>query len=111
MIQNLKRFTFYFLSFVLLAQLFSCHQNSNQAAGNNRRIEDDSQDLRYRDTLLKFLSSQDFSDQSIIAKKIAEFKGDKSYENSGYNWVFLAYMYLLNDKIDSREIALKNLDG
>ncbi len=111
MIQNLKRFTFYFLSFVLLAQLFSCHPNSNQTAGNNKRIEDDSQDLRYRDTLLKFLSSQDFGDQSIIAKKIAEFKRDKSYENSGYNWVFLAYRYLLDDKIDSTEIALKNLDG
>ncbi len=94
-----------------MAQLLSCHQNGQQASKNNTHIEDNSLDLTYQDTLLKFLAIQDFRDQSIIAKKIAEFAQDKYFNNSGYNWIFLAYNYLLDDKIDSIEIALKNLDG
>ncbi|MNK10808.1 Sensor histidine kinase YpdA [compost metagenome] len=94
-----------------MAQLLSCHQSGQQASKNNTHIEDNSLDLTYQDTLLKFLALQDFRDQSIIAKKIAEFAQDKYFNNSGYNWIFLAYNYLLDDKIDSMEIALKNLDG
>jgi hypothetical protein len=94
-----------------MAQLLSCHQSSQQASKNKTHIEDNSLDLTYQDTLLKFLALQDFRDQSIIAKKIAEFAQDKYFNNSGYNWIFLAYNYLLDDKIDSIEIALKNLDG
>lgn len=94
-----------------MAQLLSCHQSGQQASKNNTHIEDNSLDLTYQDTLLKFLALQDFRDQSIIAKKIAEFAQDKYFNNSGYNWIFLAYNYLLDDKIDSIEIALKNLDG
>ncbi|RKF37253.1 hypothetical protein BCY89_06310 [Sphingobacterium siyangense] len=94
-----------------MAQLLSCHQSGQQASKNKTHIEDNSLDLTYQDTLLKFLALQDFRDQSIIAKKIAEFAQDKYFNNSGYNWIFLAYNYLLDDKIDSIEIALKNLDG
>ena len=94
-----------------MAQLLSCHQSGQQASKNNTHIEDNSLDLTYQDTLLKFLALQDFRDQSIIAKKKAEFAQDKYFNNSGYNWIFLAYNYLLDDKIDSIEIALKNLDG
>jgi hypothetical protein len=94
-----------------MAQLLSCHQSGQQASKNNTHIEDNSLDLTYQDTLLKFLALQDFRDQSIIAKKIAEFAQDKYFNNSGYNWIFLAYNYLLDDNIDSIEIALKNLDG
>ncbi|WP_313188445.1 sensor histidine kinase [Sphingobacterium siyangense] len=94
-----------------MAQLLSCHQSGQQASKNNTLIEDNSLDLTYQDTLLKFLALQDFRDQSIIAKKIAEFAQDKYFNNSGYNWIFLAYNYLLDDNIDSIEIALKNLDG
>ncbi|WP_333886921.1 sensor histidine kinase [Sphingobacterium siyangense] len=94
-----------------MAQLLSCHQSGQQASKNNTHIEDNSLDLTYQDTLLKFLALQDFRDQSIIAKKIAEFAQDKYFNNSGYNWIFLAYNYLLDDNIDSIEIALKNLEG
>ncbi|WP_448138315.1 sensor histidine kinase [Sphingobacterium siyangense] len=94
-----------------MAQLHSCHQSDQQASKNNTHIEDNSLDLTYQDTLFKFLALQDFRNQSIIAKKIAEFAQDKYFNNSGYNWIFLAYNYLLDDKIDSIEIALKNLDG
>ena len=94
-----------------MAQLLSCHQSGQQASKNKTHIEDNSLDLTYQDTLLKFLALQDFRDQSIIAKKIAEFAQDKYFNNSGYNWIFLAYNYLLDDNIDSIEIALKNLEG
>ncbi|MBB1643546.1 sensor histidine kinase [Sphingobacterium sp. UME9] len=94
-----------------MAQLLSCHQSGQQASKNNTHIEDNSLDLTYQDTLLKFLALQDFRDQSIIAKKTTVFAQDKYFNNSGYNWIFLAYNYLLDDKIDSIEIALKNLDG
>lgn len=94
-----------------MAQLLSCHQSDRQTSKNNRHIEDKALDLTYQDTLLKFLALQDFRDQSIIAKKTTEFAQDRYFNISGYNWIFLAYNYLLDDKIDSIEIALKNLDG
>ncbi|WP_343317907.1 sensor histidine kinase [Sphingobacterium multivorum] len=94
-----------------MAQLLSCHQSGRQTSRNNAHTEDKALDLTYQDTLLKFLALQDFRDQSIIAKKTTEFAQDRYFNISGYNWIFLAYNYLLDDKIDSIEIALKNLDG
>ncbi|OJZ02791.1 histidine kinase [Sphingobacterium sp. 40-24] len=94
-----------------MAQLLSCYQSDRQTSRNNAHTEDKALDLTYQDTLLKFLALQDFRDQSIIAKKTTEFAKDRYFNISGYNWIFLAYNYLLDDKIDSIEIALKNLDG
>ncbi|WP_313156600.1 sensor histidine kinase [Sphingobacterium multivorum] len=94
-----------------MAQLLSCYQSDRQTSRNNTHTEDKALDLTYQDTLLKFLVLQDFRDQSIIAKKTTEFAKDRYFNISGYNWIFLAYNYLLDDKIDSIEIALKNLDG
>lgn len=94
-----------------MAQLLSCYQSDRQTSRNNAHTEDKALDLTYQDTLLKFLALQDFRDQSIIAKKTTEFAKDRYFNISGYNWIFLAYKYLLDDKIDSIEIALKNLDG
>ena len=67
MIRNLTRFTFCFLSLVLMAQLLSCYQSDRQTSRNNAHTEDKALDLTYQDTLLKFLALQDFRDQSIIA--------------------------------------------
>jgi len=94
-----------------MAQLLSCYQIDRQTSRNNAHTEDKALDLTYQDTLLKFLALQDFRDQPIIAKKTTEFAKDRYFNISGYNWIFLAYNYLLDDKIDSIEIALKNLDG
>ena len=94
-----------------MAQLLSCYQSDRQTSRNNAHTEDKALDLTYQDTLLKFLALQDFRDQSIIAKKTTEFAKDRYFNISGYNWIFLAYNYLLDDKIDSIEIALQNLDG
>ncbi|WP_286777200.1 sensor histidine kinase [Sphingobacterium sp. UBA2074] len=94
-----------------MAQLLSCYQSDRQTSRNNAHTEDKALDLTYQDTLLKFLALQDFRDQSIIAKKTTEFAKDRYFNISGYNWIFLAYNYLLQDKIDSIEIALDNLDG
>jgi len=83
-----------------MAQLLSCYQSDRQTSRNNAHTEDKALDLTYQDTLLKFLALQDFRDQSIIAKKTTEFAKDRYFNISGYNWIFLAYNYLLDDKID-----------
>lgn len=111
MTQNLERFIFCFLLFLLMVQMFSCHQNGPQTSKNNKEQEDNSLTLTYQDTLLKYLSLQDFKDQTIITEKVHEFGKDQYFNKSGYNWIFLAYSYLLQDKIDSIEIALDYLDG
>gem|GEM_PF-4485078 len=59
MTQNLERFIFCFLLFLLMVQLFSCHQNGSQTSKNNKEQEDNSLTLTYQDTLLKYLSLQD----------------------------------------------------
>ncbi|MEI2273414.1 histidine kinase [Sphingobacterium sp. ML3W] len=96
---------------LLLIQLFSCHQNKPQDAQKVTVVANDSLDLSYENVMLSYLSTQDFRSAALVNKKRNELLKDGYFEHSSYSSILLAYEYLLDDNIDSVEIALKNLEG
>ncbi|WP_223580073.1 sensor histidine kinase [Sphingobacterium sp. GVS05A] len=96
---------------LLLVQLFSCHQNKPQDAQKATVVANDSLDLSYENAMLSYLSTQDFKSAVLVHKKRNELLKDGYFEHSPYSSILLAYEYLLDDNIDSVEIALKNLEG
>ncbi|ULT24633.1 hypothetical protein KUH03_37815 [Sphingobacterium sp. E70] len=96
---------------LLLVQLFSCHQNKPQDAQKATVVANDSLDLSYENVMLRYLSTQDFKSAALVNKKRNELLKDGYFEHSPYSSILLAYEYLLDDNIDSVEIALKNLEG
>lgn len=99
------------MALLLLVQLFSCHQNKSRDPNKNTVIPNDSLELSYENVLLAYLSTQDFKSAAVVKKKRNELLKDGYFEHSPYYSILLAYEYLLDDNIDSVEIALKNLEG
>lgn len=110
--KNYRNGAFYCLmAILLLVQLFSCHQNKIQDSDKHTVTTYDSLELRYENVLLSYLSTQDFKSAAVVKNKRNELLKDKYFKHSPYSSILLAYEYLLDDNIDSIEIALKNLVG
>lgn len=103
---------FYCLIAILLSvQLFSCHQNKVQDSTRSAVKPNDSLDLSYENVMLAYLSKQDFKSAADVNKKRKGLLKDGYFEHSPYSAILRAYEYLLDDNIDSIEIALKDLEG
>ncbi|MDR2272358.1 MAG: histidine kinase [Sphingobacterium sp.] len=103
---------FYCLIAILLSvQLFSCHQNKVQDSTRSAVKNNDSLDLSYENVMLAYLSKQDFKSAADVNKKRKGLLKDGYFEHSPYSAILRAYEYLLDDNIDSIEIALKDLEG
>gem|GEM_PF-105083 len=96
---------------VLLLQLFSCHQNRKPDTAKEEEKLVDSLDMRYRDFLLDHLTKQELEDKSIVRKKRNELLQKAYFVRSPYNPIYLAYAYMLEDRLDSIPIVLHALEG
>ncbi|UIR57288.1 histidine kinase [Sphingobacterium sp. SRCM116780] len=111
----MKKYRKYWIVSCLVVVLFatlllSCHQQNNSKQDVKINTMVDSNETRYRDILLSFFSVQDFKDKSTGKRKRDELLKEDGFKESSYNWMFLAYHYYLNRKLDSISYALKQLD-
>lgn len=89
----------------------SCQQNNKESTAKSSASQIDSLDLKYQNNLLQFLSQQDFKDKDKVEKARLGFSENKYFNNSAYQWIYLAYEHYLDDNMDSVELILKNLEG
>lgn len=96
---------------LVLFQVLACRQNDKRSTAAKGVSYADSIDHRYERKILVYLSEQDAKGKLIIHKDRNNLLQEDSFRRSPYRWIFLAYEYLLEDKIDSMTTALKNLEG